>query len=189
MRIPTNGKAENDGERLEMEQIERQVGGTKVANEEPGMLQATALKCQDSMDTVSFQCESGVYVCIAECDLKLMRGESVCMEFPGQQYVVIMILSKEFQKWYRSPKELDEIMQTRASKVDITFSVQGCSGTGNVMSKLRESKKPMEVRSVSPIEEQIDEMDKILPQERVQQRTSGAECEPGVRGSGGRKMS
>ena len=50
-----NGKAENEGERLEMEQIEREAGEAKAANEEPGMLQAIALKWQDSMGTVSFQ--------------------------------------------------------------------------------------------------------------------------------------
>ena len=121
------------------------------------MLQATALKGHDSMDTVSFQYESGVYDCIAECGLKLM-----------QQYKVIMKLtSKEFQRWYRSLKELDEIMQMRASKEDITISVQGCSGTGNEMSKLRESEKPKEVVIVRPIEEQMDEMDKDIPMKCV----------------------
>ena len=119
------------------------------------MLQATALKGHDS--TVSFQYESGVYDCIAECGLKLM-----------QQYKVIMKLtSKEFQRWYRSLKELDEIMQMRASKEDITISVQGCSGTGNEMSKLRESEKPKEVVIVRPIEEQMDEMDKDIPMKCV----------------------
>ena len=121
------------------------------------MLQATALKGHDSMDTVSLQYESGVYDCIAECGLKLM-----------QQYKVIMKLtSKEFQRWYRSLKELDEIMQMRASKEDITISVQGCSGTGNEMSKLRESEKPKEVVIVRPIEEQMDEMDKDIPMKCV----------------------
>ena len=90
------------------------------------------------------------------------------MEFQGQQYKVIMKLtSKEFQRWYRSLKELDEIMQMRASKVDITFSVQGCSGTGNEVSKLRESEKPEEVVTVPPFEEQIDEMEKEIPVECV----------------------
>ena len=119
------------------------------------MLQATALKGHDS--TVSLQYESGVYDCIAECGLKLM-----------QQYKVIMKLtSKEFHRWYRSLKELDEIMQMRASKEDITISVQGCSGTGNEMSKLRESEKPNEVVIVRPIEEQMDEMDTDIPMKCV----------------------
>ena len=54
-----------------------QEGEATVVNEEPEVLQATALKWQDCMDTVSVQDESGVNDCIAECDLMFMQGEGV----------------------------------------------------------------------------------------------------------------
>merc|ERR1712060_747523 len=103
------------------------------------------LRWQSGADNVNFQCESGGDDRIADFDLKLMQIESEHMEIPGQQYKVTARLpSAEFQRICRDLKEFGETMQVKASKGGITFSVQGDTGSGNVMLKPREAARAEE---------------------------------------------
>jgi len=110
-----------------------------------GPTDALKLRWQNGADSIGFQCESGADDRIADFDLKLMQIESEHMEIPEQQYKVTAKLpSAEFQKICRDLKEFGETMQIKANKEGVTFSVQGDTGSGNVLLKPRESEKAEE---------------------------------------------
>merc|ERR1712032_475760 len=111
------------------------------------------IRWQNDADVVSLQCEAGEEDRISEFDLKLMQIESEHMEVPEQHYrVTAKMPSAEFQKICRDLKGFGEMMQIKASKEGITFSVQGDVGAGNVMLKPRDSEKPEEKVTLSVLE-------------------------------------
>ena len=74
---------------------------------------------------VSYQWESSDDDCIVDFSLKLMQIESEHMEIPEQHPEVFTKLpSAQFQKMYQYLNEFGEMMQVKASKDGITFSVQ-----------------------------------------------------------------
>ena len=101
----------------------------KCANNEDQML----LRAEDGADEISFMFESAKRERMSVFDMKLMEIESDPLAIPEQKYsCVVSLPAVEFQRICRDLQTFGDYVDISVTKGDVTFSVYGESGNGQV---------------------------------------------------------